>query len=70
MPSINRVIEYSGLDYHKVLKLPCDVFQLMLKNSIVKELNETEEGREYLSKCERLNTTTMDIKALRKKINS
>lgn len=70
MPSINRVIEYSGLDYRKVLKLPCDVFQLMLKNSIVKELNETEEGREYLSKCERLNTTTMDIKALREKINS
>lgn len=70
MPSINRVIEYSGLDYYKVLKLPCDVFQLMLKNSIVKELNETEEGREYLSKCERLNTTTMDIKALREKITS
>ena len=70
MPSINRVIEYSGLDYNRVLKLPCDVFQLMLKNSIVKELNETEEGREYLSKCERLNTTTMDIKALREKINS
>lgn len=69
MPSIHRVIQYSGLDYYRVLELPCDVFQLMLKNSIVEELNQTEEGREYLAKCDRLNTTTMDVEALRKKFS-
>lgn len=67
MPSIHRVIDYSGLNYYQVLELPCDVFQSMLKNSIVSEYNQTEEGREYLAKCERLNTTTLDEEALHKK---
>lgn len=47
--------------------MPCDLFRLMLKNSIVEELNSSEEGREYLAKCERLNTTTMDVDSLHKK---
>ena len=64
---IHRVIQYSGLNYYQVLELPCDLFQLMCKNSIVKELNATEEGREYLAKCERLNTTTLDEAALHRK---
>lgn len=67
LPSIHRVIQYSGLNYYQVLELPCDLFQLMLKNSIVEELNRTEEGREYLAKCERLNTTTLDEVALHKR---
>lgn len=67
MPSIKRVIDYSGLNYYEALDLPCDTFQQMLKNSIVDELNSTEEGQEYLAKCKRLNTTEMDIEALHKK---
>lgn len=67
LPSIHRVIQYSGLNYYQVLELPCDLFQLMLKNSIVEELNHTEEGREYLAKCERLNATTLDEVALHKR---
>lgn len=65
MPSIHRVIHYSGLDYNEVLKLPCDVFLLMVKNDYMDELNSTQEGREYLEKCKRLNTTEMDFSALR-----
>lgn len=65
MPSIHRVIHYSGLNYHQVLDLPCDVFLLMLKNDYLDELNSTQEGREYLEKCKRLNTTEMDYQALR-----
>ena len=57
MSGIRRVIEYSGLNFNEVLKLPTDIYLLMLKNHYVDELNSTEEGREYLEKCERLNMT-------------
>lgn len=65
MPSIHRAIEYSGLDYNKVLLLPCDVFLLMVRNHYIDELKSTQEGREYLEKCERLNTTEIDIQGIR-----
>lgn len=57
MPAIRRVIQYSGLSYFEVLKLPADTFLLMVKNHYVDELYATEGGREYLDKCKRLNTT-------------
>lgn len=65
MPAIHRVSQYSGLNYHEVLDLDCDIYLLMLKNSIVSELEKTEEGREYLEKCNRLQQTEPDIQALR-----
>ena len=64
LPSIHRVIEYSGLNYHQALALPCDVFLLMVRNHYIDELNSTEAGREYLEKCERLNTTEIDIRGI------
>lgn len=44
---------------------------LMRKNYITDKLRETEEGREYLEKCERLGTSKADragIKALKKRL--
>lgn len=64
MPSIRRVVAYSGLDYHKALELPCDVFMLMVKNSYVSELQSTENGRAYLEQCARMKLTEPDIGAL------
>lgn len=66
MPHIKRVIDYSGLNYNEALDLECDLFMLMVKNSIVDEMKSTEEGRAYLEKCERLNKTEMDFDALTK----
>lgn len=65
MPSIHRVIEYSGLTYNEVLQLPCDVFLLMVRNHYIDELNSTQEGRDYIEKCKRLNTTEIDIQGIR-----
>lgn len=65
MPAIKRVIDYSGLPFQQVLELPTDMFLLMYKNSIMSELESSKEGREYLDKCKRLNTTEIDIAALR-----
>lgn len=67
MPSIKQVMDYGRLTYYEALELPCDVFKLMLKNAIVDKLKETEEGREYLKKCERLSVTTPDIAGLKKR---
>ena len=64
MPNIKRVIDYSGLDYHGALQLPCDVFMLMVKHSVIDSLMQTEDGRKYLEDCERLNTTTIDLDGL------
>jgi hypothetical protein len=64
MPMIRRVVSYSGLNYYEVLELPLDVFLLMQKNSIIDDLNKTEEGQKYLEDCKRLNTTSLDLKAL------
>ena len=69
MPAIKRVIDYSGLDYNSVLNLPCDTFLLMNKNSVMAELESTEEGRQYLADCKRLQQEEPDEEAIFKEIN-
>lgn len=58
---------YSGMNYNEVLALPVDIFRLMQKNYMIDELMKTEEGRQYLQDCERLNNTKIDIKSLKEK---
>lgn len=65
IPSIRRVIEYSGLDYYGVLELPCDLFLLMFKNSYVDGLRSTQEGRDYLDKCARMKITEPDYTGIK-----
>ncbi|MEG2858067.1 MAG: hypothetical protein RR994_05560 [Clostridia bacterium] len=65
MPSIHRVIEYSGLDYYGVLELPCDLFLLMAKNSYVDSLRSTQEGWDYLDKCARMSITEPDYAGIK-----
>lgn len=65
MPTIRRVIKYSGLNYHQAIQLPCDLFLLMAKNDYIDELNQSEEGRQYLDKCRRLNTTEIDLEGVK-----
>ena len=69
MPNIKRVMDYSRLNYFEVLDLPVDTYLMMLKCSVIDELNKSEEGREYLEKCERLSKTDLDIDAFRRKMN-
>jgi hypothetical protein len=66
MSGIKDVIDYSKLDYHKVIKLPLDVFMMMRKNKVIDNCMKTEEGRKYLADCKRLNTTEPDYNAIRK----
>lgn len=65
MPSLRRVIAYSGMDYTSVLELPTDIYLLMLKHSIMNDMRATPKGREYLEQCERLQQTEPDMAAIR-----
>ena len=57
---VHRVAEYARCSFREALELPCDLFALMYKNSIVDRLMETKEGREYLADCERLKQAKLD----------
>ena len=48
------------------MALPCDLFQLMVRNSILEEMEQTKEGRQDLADCRRLETTEPDLDGLRK----
>lgn len=61
---IKKAIDYLNISYHEALELPTDLFMLAFKNQYILELESTEEGREYLKLCERLNTTELDYNAL------
>ena len=54
------VADYCNTDINSAFQLPCDEFQLALKNAYIAKLESTEEGREYLEKCKRLKTTKID----------
>lgn len=69
MANIHRVIKYTNLNYNEVMALPCDVFKLMLKNSIVTDLLATEEGRKSLEDYKLMNTTEPNIEGLSKRFN-
>ncbi len=73
MKSIKRVIDYLNISYYEALELSSDVFLLAVKNSYIAELESTEEGREYLKLCKRLNITELDeveFRKLQKEVNS
>lgn len=62
--SIRAVIEYTGMGFEEVLRMPCDLFLLCRKNWIVDRLQQTEEGREYMEDCERAKQTKPDMEAV------
>lgn len=60
MRALRAVVEYTGLNLHEALQLPCDVYLLCYKNWLVDRLMQTENGRKYLDDCERLKQTKLD----------
>lgn len=67
MRGIRRVMIYGNLTFDEALNLPTDAFLLMMKNQYIEELTRTQEGREYLEKCERLKITEPDTDALKER---
>ena len=50
----------------EALDLPCDLFMLCWKNSVVERLMATEQGRQYLEDCARYRQTRPDRDGLRR----
>ena len=67
MPTLKLVIDYSRLNIHEALDLPCDMYLLIVKNATIDKLSQTEEGRKYLADCERLQKTSPDLEAIAKR---
>lgn len=66
MDNIKLVMDYGNLNYFQALELPCDLFLYLVKKATIEKLESTEEGREYLEKCERMQQTSIDLKGLQK----
>lgn len=64
MSTIKRVMDYSKLNYFEVLNLPCDVFKLMVKNSLIDEYNQSEEGRKLLTEWRNYRKTEPNLNEL------
>lgn len=65
MPFINKVMKHSGMSYFAALDLPTDTFMFIFRDAVIHEYSQSEEGRAYLEKAKRLNTTEPDWKAIR-----
>lgn len=61
------VADYSGLNFIQIEDLPIDVYLLLLRDAFIYRQERTEEGREYLANCWRLEQTKPDRKKLRER---
>ncbi|WML44091.1 hypothetical protein [Neobacillus sp. PS3-40] len=54
------------MGFEQLMKLPYPIFLSFLKENRLMDLRESEDGREYLAKIDRLNVTTPDFSKLSK----
>ena len=62
------VSEYTGLNFHQVGELDYGTYLLWLRDAYIHGLNLTEEGRQYLDDCYRMEQTKPDRAKLRRKV--
>jgi hypothetical protein len=59
------VSEYTGLNFHQVGQLDYGTYLLYLRDAYITGLNRTEEGRQHLDDCWRMEQTKPDRAKLR-----
>lgn len=62
------VAEYTGLNFHQVGQLDYGTYLLWLRDAYISGLNRSEEGRQYLDDCWRMEQTKPDRAKLRQKV--
>ena len=60
--------QYTGLNFFQVRQLDYVKYLTWLRDAYIHNLNQTEDGREYLENAWRMEQTAPDRSALRKKI--
>jgi len=61
------VAEYTGLNFNQVGALDYGTYLLWLRDAYISRLNCTEEGRQYLDDCWRMEQTKPEREKLRQK---
>lgn len=65
MPNVAYLQRKTHMSIKEIMKLPYTVYLSLLKENQMMDLQETEQGREYLKQIERLSVTTPDFSKLR-----
>lgn len=60
------VSDYTGYNFADIEELGVFQYWLFLRDAVIYNCNQTEEGQEYLNNCWRINQTKPDIDKLRK----
>ena len=66
MSCYHLIYEKFGIPIDKAMELDVLTFNLLLRDAIVIAYSETEDGREYLNDCWRMNQTEPDFDELEK----
>lgn len=60
------VMDYCHIDIYEVQEMEIDVYLFFMREAMIFENSKTEEGREYLKNCWRMEQTKPDREGLRK----
>lgn len=63
-------MDYCNLNIAEIQELQIDTYLFFMREAMVYENSKTEEGREYLKNCWRIEQTKPDRKAIRDKIKN
>lgn len=61
------VMDYLRISILEVQEMEIDVYLYFMREAFIYERQKTEEGREYLENCWRIEQTVPDRKAIREK---
>lgn len=61
------VMDYCNIDIYEVQEMEIDIYLFFLREAMIFENSQTEEGREYLRNCWRIEQTKPDRQKLREK---
>lgn len=60
------VMDYCHIDIYEVQEMEIDVYLFFMREAMIFENSKTDEGREYLRNCWRMEQTKPDREGLRK----
>lgn len=59
------VAEYTALNFNEIKKLDIDDFLIYQRDAFIHRMSETEQGREYLENCYRIEQDKPDYDEIR-----
>lgn len=55
------------MPFNQIIELDCITYRKLLRDAMIHSLEQTEEGREYLTKCWRLTQVKPDYNKIKEK---